>query len=42
MTIFHADVKRLSKYSPVMLLLSPATGVFNGSPEMYIEILIIS
>ena len=33
MTIFHSDVEPFSKYSPVMLHLSPAAGVFNENPD---------
>ena len=29
MTIFYSDVEPLSKYSPVMLHLSPATRILN-------------
>ena len=29
MTIFNSDVEPLSKYSPEMLHLPPATGIFN-------------
>lgn len=34
MTIFHSDVEPFSKYSPVMLHLSPAAGVFNENPDL--------
>ena len=32
MTIFYSDVEPLSKYSPVMLHLSPATRICNEDP----------
>ena len=32
MTIFYPDVEPLSKYSPVMLDLSPATRILNENP----------
>ena len=31
-TIFYSDVEPLSKYSPVMLHLSPATRILNENP----------
>ena len=34
MTSFHSDVETLSKYSPIMLHLSPPTGIFNENPEL--------
>ena len=34
MTIFHSDVEPFSKYSPVMLHLSPATGILNENPVL--------
>ena len=34
MTVFYSDVEEpLSKYSPVMLHLSLATGIFNENPN---------
>ena len=35
MTIFDSDVEPLSKYSPVMLHLSPATRILNENPEWF-------
>lgn len=34
MAIFRSDVEPFSKYSPVMLHLSPAAGVFNENPDL--------
>ena len=33
-TIFHSDVEPFSKYSPVMLHLSPATRILNENPML--------
>ena len=35
LTILYSDVERLSKYSPVTLHLSPATGIFIENCECY-------
>ena len=35
LTILYSDVERLSKYSPVTLHLSPATGIFIEKCECY-------
>ena len=34
MTTFYSDVEPFSKYSPVMLHLSPATRILNENPAM--------
>ena len=33
MTTFYSDVEPFSKYSPVMLHLSPATRILNETPD---------
>ena len=37
LTILYSDVERLSKYSPVTLHLSPATGIFIENHECYLK-----
>ena len=34
LTIYNSDMKPLSKYSPVMLHLSPATRILSKNPEL--------
>ena len=36
MTILYSDVEPLSKYSSVMLHLSPATRILNENPETWV------
>ena len=37
LTILYSDVEHLSKYSPVTLHLSPATGIFIENRECYFK-----
>ena len=39
MTILYSDVEPLSKYSPVMLHLSPATRILNENPVVAVNFL---
>ena len=42
MTIFYSDVEPFSKYSPVMLDLSPATRILNENANNYfLQVLLI-
>ena len=38
MTSFYSDMETLSKYSPIILHLSPPTGIFNENPELSTEL----
>ena len=38
MTSFYSDVEPLSKHSPIILHLSPPTGIFNENPELSTEL----